>query len=349
MDQSPLISVIIPTYNRRQFLPDLMDCLKKQDFPSDQFEIIIVDDGSTDGTWELLRSWEAQHLCVCVRQDHQGPGAARNLGATISRGRILAFSDSDCLPESGWLRAFAGEYAEFGHPPASTVGGIIENLAQGSWLRMFQARRGTDHIANHHPSPLYLDTANASILKSAFLAVGGFHPAFTWSEDVDLGFRLRGAGIVLTTTPKAIVWHIGPRSLKEYLKRSYKIGYAKGRLALLFPDTFYPLPPPGIRRQIRRRLDRASRPSLVDPHQNSRLPAFFSRSCYSLAQIFTWEKSFWTAELPRQFRHYRQQHLHGILVVFYLCLEWLCHLAHMTGSAAYLAGFCLQPESDKDD
>jgi glycosyltransferase involved in cell wall biosynthesis len=320
MQPAPFISVIVPAHNRQKPLQALLARLEQQDYPTDRFEIIVVDDGSTDGTADLLRQSAAESRLQLLRQARQGPGAARNAGAQIARGEVLAFTDSDCLPEPGWLSALARAC----EPPVAAAGGQVENLDSGAWLRKFQHARGVDHIANHHPSPLYLDTANASFLKDVFWQAGGFNPAYTWSEDVDLGLRLRRMGFRLTTAPEAVVWHTGPVSLWAYLQRSRRIGCARGQLAADHPEVFYPPPAGGWRLRLR---------GWLDGHQEH--PGWLAWRLSQLVQCLTWEKRFWLHELPGQMHRFRQQRLSLPVRLAYLGLEWLCHLAQLWGLMAY--------------
>jgi len=237
MAEAPFFSVIVPTYNRRKLVQRTVECLLEQDYPPQRFEIIVVDDGSTDDTLVFLESLQDGGKLRYCTQFHQNPGAARNRGAQIARGEILAFTDHDCQPEPGWLSALAGFFTS-ALPETPAVGGPIFNVTQGHWLHQFQALRSSDHMANFQSEPLYLDTANAAIRRSAFDLLGGFGPAYHWSEDVDLGFRLRRSGFRLVTTPSAVVWHTGATSLGAYLMRSFRIGSGTARLIHGYPEEF---------------------------------------------------------------------------------------------------------------
>jgi glycosyltransferase involved in cell wall biosynthesis len=101
----PVVSVIIPTYNRKQELNGLLSSLQQQTLPASDFEIIVVDDGSSDGTLAYLKTLVAdgrENLFFCY-QKNQGPGAARNCGMAMARGALFAFTDTDCRPLPDWL------------------------------------------------------------------------------------------------------------------------------------------------------------------------------------------------------------------------------------------------------
>jgi hypothetical protein len=146
---------------------------------------------------------------------------------------------------------------------------------------------------------------------------------------VDLGLRLRRMGVRLFTAPEAVVWHAGPASLRAYLRRSRRIGCAQGQLAADYPEIFYPPPPGGWRRRLRNWLDGQVQGS------HAATPGWLAGRLYQAVQCLTWEKRFWLTELPGRLRGYRRQGLSLQVKLAYLCLEWLCHLAHLTGLLAY--------------
>src|SRR5690606_14249744 len=103
----PDFSIVIPTFNRARQLAECLQAIASLEYPRESFEVIIVDDGGTvPAAPEIARMKPGFEITV-LRQDRQGPAAARNSGARISRGRYLAFTDDDCLPEPGWLAALA--------------------------------------------------------------------------------------------------------------------------------------------------------------------------------------------------------------------------------------------------
>src|SRR5207244_7057847 len=100
MDATPTISVITPTFNRRASLGRLLHGLVGQTFPAEQFEVVVVDDGSTDGSVEELRSRVIPFRLRVVEQPHRGPAAARNLGVEYGRGELVLVLHVDVLPDS---------------------------------------------------------------------------------------------------------------------------------------------------------------------------------------------------------------------------------------------------------
>src|SRR5579859_3487825 len=98
MQQSPFVSIVTPTYNRRTSLDRLLGALGKQTYPADRFELVVVDDGSLDGSVEYLRSLRLPFRLRVFEQAHAGPAAARNLGVARAEGRLVLFLDDDVLP-----------------------------------------------------------------------------------------------------------------------------------------------------------------------------------------------------------------------------------------------------------
>lgn len=98
-------SIVIPTYNRCQSLAHTLHCLNEQTFPADNFEVIVVDDGSTDGTYSFIDALGPQmrYTLRVERRQRTGPGQARNWGLTLAKGQVVLFIDSDCEPEQTWV------------------------------------------------------------------------------------------------------------------------------------------------------------------------------------------------------------------------------------------------------
>ncbi len=342
MVKQPFFSVIVPTHNRLEALSQVIPCLINQNYPAEGFEIIIVDDDSTDGTLACLQEWAAYGKLKYATQPRRGPGAARNLGAQMAHGEVLAFIDSDCLPGPGWLAALAEAYQLAGEEEVAAVGGPIQNFASGHWLHRFQALRGSDHVENNQPAPLYLDTANASFRRTAFCAVGGFNPTYRWSEDVDLGFRMRGASYRICTAPSAVVQHMGTSSFASYLHRSYRAGYGTARLQFDYPQTFDPSPAGGLYLTIRSGLDRLVQNAgqALPPWRGLRV--ILAGLLRGLVQFLAEEKAFFGRALPGQYQRFHFLHLSGFRVCIYLGLEWLCHLAFLSGQAVQSVKIILQ-------
>jgi len=127
--QHPLISIIIPTYNRPQQLALCLQALARQHYP--HFEVIVVDDGSQTRLFECVDNFRDQLDITLLTQDNAGPAAARNTGAAQAKGQFIAFTDDDCQPDANWLKNLAACFKE--NPDAAIGGKTINQLPKNSY------------------------------------------------------------------------------------------------------------------------------------------------------------------------------------------------------------------------
>jgi GT2 family glycosyltransferase len=251
---SPYFSVIIPTYNNCGSLVQAVACVWRQQYARHHYELIVVDDGSSDATLRYLRACAANGWLRYHTQHNAGPAAARNAGARLARGAVLVFTDDDCLPTSAWLQALA---ASFQHQPiVAAVGGHIINRCDTHWLTLFACVQ-EHHAVNIASEPEYLDTANAAYRADVFWQIGGFDERFPFAsgEDADLSLRCRARGHTLQINPQALVWHTGRTSLRRVLQQAWIRGLSDGYLRLIHPH-FRPIPTgQGWRLYVRHILD----------------------------------------------------------------------------------------------
>jgi glycosyltransferase involved in cell wall biosynthesis len=343
MNARPFLSVIIPTHNRLALLKKTLSHVRDQTYPQDHFEIIVVDDGSQDGTSVYLTQLAQQNEVKYIRQDRSGPAASRNAGAQEARGEILVFTDDDCLPEPNWLTELATSYTVNIQPNPVAVGGRIENIPSGHWIHKFYAVQSAQHRSNHSKHPSFLDTANASFKRSQFLAIGGFdknyqHPG---GEDVDLGFRYIAAGFQLQTNQEAIVLHVGPASFWGYLKRCYLIGFGTGFLMSKYPQRFSGVSRKGFRKIAKQILEQAialawQSPGPAQPYVYA-LSALFRRVTYDIAGL----PIFVQKHMTKQIERYRLLKLTTFLIMVYILVEICGYLSHLIGQALGTLEFCL--------
>ena len=228
-----IFSVVIPTYNRFGNLKEVLEALKNQKFPRDEFEVLVIDDNSLDGTSEYLDNlrWEEPKLIV-LHQDHGGPAAARNLGISKSSGAIIAFTDDDCLVPLFWLSSLQKGYEMFSQ--AAGIGGYLEapkevlknNLI--AKLEYFEThtvyRSSTDSYLGGFESPAG-GTNNMSYLKAVIVEAGMFDENFPVpaGEDADLKLRVAEKGYKIGYVPLKVT-HLDPYSLKAFIRRSVTHG-----------------------------------------------------------------------------------------------------------------------------
>jgi glycosyltransferase involved in cell wall biosynthesis len=232
---APLIcSVVIPARNAARLLPDCLAALRSQTMSASAFEVIVVDDGSTDKTAEVARALGAR----CLTQPRQGPGAARNHGARQAQGRILVFTDADCRPEPDWLAALV-QALDAG--AARGVVGVQGCYAtdQKNWSARFAQAEFEDRydLMRAHPAIDLVDTYSAAYRRDVFLAAGGFDARFPRAdnEDTEFSYRLLARGHVLALAPRAVVRHLHPATLRAYLCTKCRRGYWRTQVYRLYP------------------------------------------------------------------------------------------------------------------
>lgn len=215
------LSVVIPTYNGAKKIQNCLEALKKQTTKL-KFEIIVVDDGSIDGTQELLAS---HSNLIYVRQENAGPAAARNRGASISGGRIILFTDDDCVPCPNWI----DEMVKCFYDPCVIGGkgayltkqlGLVAQFVQIEYEDKYDLMKKSRFID-------FIDTYSAGFIRDVFLRFGGYDCSFTTAcaEDVDLSFRMHASGEKMVFNPEARVFHTHPSDLLSYMKKKYKFAY----------------------------------------------------------------------------------------------------------------------------
>jgi len=234
-------SIILATYNRKKLLAACLRCLNAQDYPSKRFEVVIVDDGSSDGSLELAKSWSAPYSTKVISAGHQGSGPARNLGVSQSTGDIVIFIDDDAFVAPWFVAEHVKIHREAPHPvyvagPALNVHGQekIDNPPTTAFQYRIQA------WFDFWGDPFV--GVNVSCPRKEFLKQQGFDLRFgrTYGyQDTELGFRLRLSGIGGVRNRRAYVLHhqAGTPTLELEMKKRSERG---GTAALFYKK--YPLP-----------------------------------------------------------------------------------------------------------
>lgn len=211
------VSVVIPAFNSEKTIESCIQALLSQDFLRDQYDIIIVDDGSNDKTSQLAEKYPVR----LIRQRNSGPATARNAGFKAARGRIVAFTDSDCKPERNWLSALVR------HFDRADVGGVGGSYKTGNLNSILARIIGYEILERHSRMPKFVDflgSFNCAFRKDALEKAGGFDESFREAsgEDNDLSYRISDLGYKLVFDPKAVVAHEHPNKLIRYLKIQYR-------------------------------------------------------------------------------------------------------------------------------
>jgi lipopolysaccharide/colanic/teichoic acid biosynthesis glycosyltransferase/GT2 family glycosyltransferase len=227
-------SIIIPAKDAGETIQSCIDSIKNQEGYrfNKQYEIILVDDGSTDNTADIA---EASGIQV-IRQKNKGPAAARNKGASIAKGNIVLFTDSDCIPKSNWLIKMLQPFEK------SDVVGVkgaylsrqkqlVSRFVQQEFEYKYQLMAVRKNID-------FIDTYSAAYRREIFLENKGFEEAFPVPsvEDQELSFRLAGKGYKLIFAPEAKVFHQHDISVLEYFRRKFGIGYWKAFMLRWIPE-----------------------------------------------------------------------------------------------------------------
>ncbi|MES2459968.1 MAG: glycosyltransferase [Armatimonadota bacterium] len=196
-----LFSVIIPTFNRRDSLQVSLEGLTRQEFPPDRFEVVVVSDGSTDGTDELLSNLAENGTYPFalrpIRQENAGPARARNRGIDEARGEIIVFLDDDVEPAPTFLSSHAAHHLQ--NPQIAVIGPMSPDPARRwsepcwiAWEHAMLEKQYTNWRTGVWPGvgPNHFYTGNASVARRHVQAVGGFDETFKRQEDVEMADRM---------------------------------------------------------------------------------------------------------------------------------------------------------------
>lgn len=211
--------------------------------------MIVVDDGSTDATADLVASF---HRALCIPIPHCGAAAARNRGASQARGEILVFTDADCEPQLDWIERMLAPFSDL---EVAGAKGTYRTRAHGVTARFVQVEYEEKYERMRHAERIdFVDTYSAAYRREIFLSNGGFDESFPTAsvEDQEFSFRLAERGYKLVFIPDAIVFHPHDASLAVYLRRKFFIGYWKVHLHTHHPSKVWrdSHTPPTLRLQI---------------------------------------------------------------------------------------------------
>lgn len=214
------VSVVVPVYNGRATIGDCLASLLEVDFPREAFEVLVVDNGSRDGTADLVaRHGAAVRL---LHESKRGPAAARNRGLREARGEVVAFTDADCVVERGWLRAITAPLAD---PTVGIAGGRILARRPCNDVERFGERIHDHHSAINVWKPPYAITMSWASRLAVLREVGLFDEDLRRVEDVDLSYRIVQAGYRVVYVPEAVVYHRNERTLWGLFAEGYAHGY----------------------------------------------------------------------------------------------------------------------------
>lgn len=230
-------SVVVPTYNRLPRLKKVLGALESQTYPLDCFEVVVVSDGSTDGTSEYLQTLDTPLNVKFVLQANQGVAAARNHGLEGSVGDLIIFVDDDVVPTPALVAEHVRIHEESGDNLVVIGPMLTPDLSDFDmlpWVQWEQSKlmEQYDDFVNGRvqPSPKHFYTGNSSLARKHLLSVGGFDKQFRRAEDVELAYRLQAIGLTFAFHKDAIGYHYAERSYASWLA----IPYTYGRNDMLF-------------------------------------------------------------------------------------------------------------------
>ena len=229
MRESPFVSVVVPTSNRAELLTRCVESLRRQDYPAGSFELIVVDNGSTDHTPLLLHALgELPRLpeIRSLRLARRDANSARNAGVDAARGDPICIVDDDVLAPPGWLAALVA--GALRHPDAGCLGGPIRILTGNRSSRCAQHPTAgmTFDEGAHEKVVGEIWGGNMAVRRSALAAVGPFREGLPRQQEWEWEQRLLECGGHMVYVPDAWLWHVGARSrtLTEAFMRGYMIG-----------------------------------------------------------------------------------------------------------------------------
>ena len=228
----PRISIVVCTYNGSQTIRDCLDGIVRLEYRD--YEIIVVDDGSSDTTAALVQEYDVR----LITTENQGLSSARNTGMAAATGEIIAYLDDDARPDPHWLTYIAYTFLTTSH--AAVGGPNIAPLGDNFVAECVDLAPGNpEQVLLSDSAAELLPGCNLAIRKSCLQAIGGFDPTYRIAgDDVDVCWRLRDRGWTLGYHPSAMVWHHRRRSVRAYWQQQVGYGRAEGLLAQKWPEKY---------------------------------------------------------------------------------------------------------------
>jgi GT2 family glycosyltransferase len=224
----PVFSVVVPTYLRPAHLARCLQALADLDYPKGAYEIIIVDDAASPDTAALVQQVAQRHAVATsyLSQRRSGPARARNAGARAAAGQYLAFTDDDCQPAPGWLRAFQ---QVLDADPAALVGGRTINAVTGS-VCSIASQLLIDYLYDYYRADAtgarFFTTNNVAIRADRFHTLGGFDEGFPLAaaEDREFCERAQHHGATFAYAEAAVIHHWHQLTVRGFVRQHFNYG-----------------------------------------------------------------------------------------------------------------------------
>ena len=229
----PKVSVVVCSYNGAATLESCLDSLMRLEYPD--YEVILVDDGSTDHTPEIAAQFPAVQY---LHQANRGLSVARNVGARAATGELVAYTDSDCVVDEYWLLQLVQAKQ---HQQVEAIGGPNIPPSSDGWTAKCVAASpgGPSHVMLNDCEAEHIPGCNMAFDREKLLALGGFDPQFRAAgDDVDICWRFLDAGYRIGYAPGAMVWHHRRSTIGAYLRQQKGYGKAEAMVHLKHPHRF---------------------------------------------------------------------------------------------------------------
>jgi GT2 family glycosyltransferase len=226
----PLCSIVVATRGRPVELAACLEALARLDYPSERFEVIVVDDGGEIPLGPLVERLGGQLRVSLLERPPRGMAAALNDGADRAKGELLAFLDDDCVPEPGWLRALATRFAA--RPEAAVGGRTLNGRPDDRYASVGEliVQVGYDWHNADPDDARFFASNNLAFPTAGFRELGGFDSGFARSSDRDLCDRWVAGGFRMTYAPEAVVRHAPTLTFRGFCRKHF----ANGRGVLRF-------------------------------------------------------------------------------------------------------------------
>jgi len=234
-----MASVIIATRNRKEFLKQALMSLQNLDYPQDKYEIIVVDDGSTDGTEQVVEERQTASLNLNIqycRQAKSGIPAAKNNGIKKAKGDLLVFIDDDCTVEPDWLtnlvRYFdSPDIGAIGGPDKTPLDTPVVAKCVDYTVTSFIGTGGVRRQEGVRLAKYYPRGCNMAVPKAVFDKAGLYDETLVAGEEIDLNYRVKQQGYIFKYAPDAFVWHKRREDVKSFWNQIFLRGYTRVELA----------------------------------------------------------------------------------------------------------------------
>ncbi len=218
-------SIVIPTYNRPDRLHNCLTAIAQLDYPTEQFEVVVVDDGSKMLLNSVVEPFQSKLKLTLFRQENAGPASARNAGVAIAQGKYLVFTDDDCAPTPNWLKTLEQQFQQ---TPEALVGGQTLNALPEN-LYSTTSQLLIDYLYEYYNQQAggnFFASNNFALPSTLFHKIGGFDTTFPLAAGEDREFcdRWLQTGYTMAYTPNAQIYHAHHLTLFSFWRQHFNYG-----------------------------------------------------------------------------------------------------------------------------